>query len=154
LRKSHIDRERIYALIKEKLRENGKKYSGTYRTAIDNVLDIIDDEFLENRKDELIRFQINQEARSRFLNDREERIKKDCEKLAKEKEGLEELRKEIECMGKSIEELKDDRAINAIKFAKTIGDLFKQYPDNIVTAMSYAVWAYLGGDKNLEVEKP
>lgn len=70
-------------------------------------------------------------------------------------EHFQNLLDDIKMAEMKLEELRkiddDGRAENAFKFAMMMGDLYSRYPENVVTAMSYAVWAYLGGEKRPEV---
>lgn len=146
-----LGRERVYALVKAMLKEKGERYSSSHRLAIDEILDIVDDEFLEKRKDDLVTYQKNLEEHARFLNSREKNIERDSKLLDERQNELKDFEEELKTRKQSLENIGDERAINAYKFAKEMGDLFRLYPENIVTAMSYSVWAYLGGEKRPEV---
>ncbi len=71
----------------------------------------------------------------------------EADKAVEQSKGAEEIKKKYNEMTKTIIELEDPRAREAIKFAERIGEVYRRNED-VATQISYSVWAYLGGQGN------
>lgn len=133
------DRNEIADLVREKLGKNGKKWSSTHRLAIDEILDVIDEEVLhvnETRlslkENELNAFDSNLRLKEIAISATQRQADTLLEQVKSEKNNLMAL---------------DERGQNAYKLACVLKELYKGMDPDLMKCVSYGVWAYLSGDK-------
>lgn len=130
--------EEVREIVKKRLQEKSKKYTSTYGTALTDILEIIDTEFLETNESIISAEKVRQEKANRDIQFREE-VLTDCKRILDEKIT-------------ALNELNDDRAKHAYLFADQISIIFSSIEDKDVREyVSYALYAYLIG-KPLEEE--
>lgn len=134
-----FERDEIINLVKEKLAENGKKWSSTHRLAIDEVLDVVDKEVLENNEERLRQKASALDELERKLSNREATVRMEEHNMVKQ---INEVQKEKSALSEL-----DDRAKRAYKFARCLTELYKGMDTDLMTCVSYGVWAYLSGEK-------
>ena len=125
-----IPRNDLIQAVKMMVREKGGKWSTAHNCAINDVLDVIDDDFLCGVEQRLADWEKALAVRENVLVRREEDAKR------------------VLSMKADVEEIDDPRGKTAYKFASKMYDLFREMKDQECREyVSYAVYAYLTGDK-------
>lgn len=133
------DRNEIADLVREKLRENGKKWSSTHRLAIDEILDVIDEEVLHVNETRL-------SMKENDLNAFDSQLRLKEISISATQRQLDGLLKQAKDDKDNLMRL-DERGQNAYKLACVLKELYKGMDLDLMKCVSYGVWAYLSGDK-------
>ena len=113
--------EKIRLKMKDELKNNGVNWNVKYTNVFNDVVGWLMDDELKPLVD---------------MIDEADRGRKVAEQARKDKDKYTQL-------FDALNELHDDRAKEALKFAQKMGDVFEEHPEH-AEQISYSVWAYLG----------
>lgn len=128
------EKEDLVQHVKEMVKAKGAKWTSGHRLAIDEVLDVIDKDFLDSMG-------------SRF--DAWERTLRNADvSISLEKREIERKQQDLDEREEALSSIVDQRGKQAYQFASTMSNLFASMNRDVREYVSYAVYAYLTGDKS------